>query len=265
MRLIRLCAMSVVAVSCAGCFQMTTQLKVKADGSGTIDHRMIYSTRALAQMRGLASLRGGGKPADNVDPLSEQQARDIVASLGPGVSYVTSTPIESPGAKGREATYAFNDVTTLRVSTQPAAPAGVSIGGQSVGGQSESVTFSIEHVATGNTVLHIHVPEPGFLDTLGSPQAAGQIGLVKQMLGGAHVLLMVEPEGTLVRTSSPFVEGSRVTLLEIDLDEILKDETLVPRLQAATTREEGKAILSKANGLKINFDRDITVEFTPAK
>ena len=257
--------MFTVAVSCTGCFQMTTQLKVKADGSGTIDHRMIYSTRALAQMRGLASLRGGGKPVEIVDPLSEQQARDIVASLGPGVSYVTSTPIESPGSKGREATYAFNDVTTLRVSTQPAAPPGVSLGGQSTASATESVTFTVEHAAGGNTILHIHVPEPGFLDTLSTPQVSGQLGLLKQMLGGAHVLLMVEPEGTLVRTSSPFVEGGRVTLLDIDLDEILQDETLIPRLQAAKTREEGKEILGKAKGLKINWDRDITVEFTPAK
>jgi len=261
MRLLRLASLLAAGVSCGACFQMTTLLKVKDDGSGTIEHRMVYSTRALAQMRGLASLRGGtnGKPID-VDPLSEQQARDIVSSLGPGVSYVTSTPIETPQSKGREATYAFTDVTQLRVSTQPAAPTGIS-----VAGASDSVTFSLEHAANGNSVLHIHVPEPGFLDALGSPQANSQIAMVKAMLGGAHVLLQVEPTGTLVKTSSPFLDGSRVTLLEIDLDEILKDETLVPRLQAAKTREEGKAILSKASGLKINFDRDITVEFTPAK
>src|SRR5437870_13816641 len=100
MRLIRACAILAISVSSAGCFQMTTLLKVKGDGSGTIEHRMMYSTRALAQMRGLASLRGGGKPVDTADPLSEQQARDIVASLGPGVSYVTSTPIDAGDSKG---------------------------------------------------------------------------------------------------------------------------------------------------------------------
>ncbi len=257
MRLLRLASLLAAGLSCGACFQMTTLLKVKDDGSGTIDHRMVYSTRALAQMRGLASL---GRGAANVDPLSEQQARDIVSSLGPGVSYVASTPIETPQSKGREATYAFTDVTQLRVSTQPAAPAGIP-----VGASSDSVTFSLEHAPNGNSILHIHVPEPGFLDALGSPQASSQIGMVKAMLGGAHVLLQVEPAGTLVRTSSPFPDGARVTLLEIDLDEILKDDTLVPRLQAAKTREEGKEILSKASGLKINFDRDITVEFTPAK
>jgi hypothetical protein len=265
MRLVRLLAVLGLGVSAAGCFQMTTLLKVKDDGSGTIDHRMVYSTRALAQMRGLASLRGGGAAPIIVDPLSEQQARDLATSIGPGVAYVASTPIATPESKGREATYAFADVTQLRISTQPAAPGGVTIRAGGISTESESVTFSLEHAANGNAILHIHVPEPGFLDALGSPQASGQIGMVKTMLGGAHVLLQVEPSGTVVRSSSPFVEGSRVTLLEIDLDEVLKDETLVARLQATKSREEAMAILKSAPGLKINFDRDITVEFTPAK
>ena len=56
-----------------------------------------------------------------------------------------------------------------------------------------------------------------------------------------------------------------MTLLEVDLDEVLKDETLLPRLQAAKTPDEAKAIVQSAPGLKINFDRDITIEFTAAK
>ena len=92
-----------------------------------------------------------------------------------------------------------------------------------------------------------------------------QIGMIKTMLAGARMLLVAEPNGTVARTSSPYVDGRRVTLLEVDLDEVLKDETLLPRLQAAKTQDEAKAIVKAAQGLKINLDRDITIEFTPAK
>jgi hypothetical protein len=44
---------------------------------------------------------------------------------------------------------------------------------------------------------------------------------------------------------------------------VLKDQTLLPRLQAAATPEEAKAIIKDAPGLKINLDRAITIEFTP--
>ena len=251
------------ALTSTACFQMTTVLKVKADGSGTIEHRMLYTTAALAQLRQFAAL-GGGR-GQSTDPLSEQQARDLVSSIGPGVSYVSSSAINTPTGKGREATYAFTDVSQLRISTQPAAPAGVSVQAQGFSTESGSVTFSIAHEPSGNAVLHIIVPEPNFLDALGTPSAAGQLGMIKTLLAGAKVLLAVEPGGAVARTSSPWVEGPRVTLLEIDLDRVLGDETLVPRLQASKSDDEAKAILLAATGLKINLDRDITIEFTPAK
>jgi hypothetical protein len=250
----------ICAFTCAGCFQMTTVLKVKGDGSGTIDHRMVYSPRALAQMR---SLHAGGAPP--VDPASEDQARALAAAIGPDVSYVVSTPISTPAGQGRDATYAFSDVAHLRVSTQPAAPPGLPINSPALKGDAESVTFSITQNPNGNAVLHVHVPEPNFLDALGGKGAASQIPMIKTLLGGARVLLAVEPAGTLVRTSSPFVDGGRVTLLEVDLDEVLKDETLIARLKAATTQDEAKAAVRAAAGVKINLDREITVEFTPAK
>jgi hypothetical protein len=255
------------ALTSTACFQMTTVLKVNGDGSGTINHRMVYTKAALAQLKQFAAL-GGGR-GGGADPLSEQQARDMTASIGPGVTYVSSELITTPLGQGRDAIYAFADVSTLRISTQPAAPGGISIKTQGFNTQpsaSESITFTLTHEAGGNAILHIHVPEPNYLDFFGSPNAAGQIGMVKTMLAGARVQLAAEPAGVLVRTSSPFVEGQRVTLLDIDLDTVLADETLLPRIQAvAASPADAKAVLMSAKGLKINLDPEITIEFTPAK
>ena len=260
---IRFVLLVAVGLASSACFQMSTVLKINGDGSGTIDHRMIYSTQALAQLRQFAALGRGRGGA--IDPLSEDQFRNMAASIGPGVTFVKSELITTPAGQGREATFAFTDVSTLQISTQPAAPAGVSINAGGLSTTSESITFSLAREPAGSAVLHIHVPEPNFLDALGSPAAVNQIGMIKTMLAGAKVLLAAEPAGALTRTSSPFVAGGRVTLLEVDLDEVLKDETLLPRLQAAKTQEEAKAIVQEATGLKINLDRDITIEFTPAK
>ncbi len=114
-------------------------------------------------------------------------------------------------------------------------------------------------------MLHIHVPEPDFLGTLSTPAAANQLAAIKMLLGGARVTLMAEPTGTLVHSTSPYVEGSRVTLLDIDLDQILKDEESIAKLQSAKTQEEAQAILEHLAGLKIDLTREITIEFTPAK
>ena len=242
---------------------MTTVMRVGANGSGTLEHRMLFTTAALGQLRQLAMLGGGS--GRNADPVSEGQARSMADTLGSGVSYVTSRPFESPVGRGRDATYAFTDVSRLNLSSQPAIPGGVSIKAQGLSTESAAVTFSITRETGGNAVLHIHVPEPNFLEVLGSPSVAGQLGSLRATLAGARVLLMVEPTGTLVRTSSPYVDGPRVTLLEVNLDDALKDETLLRRLQAAANADEAKAVIKDVPGLKINLDRDITVEFTPAK
>jgi hypothetical protein len=261
MRSARVALLGAVLTSCSACFHMTTVLKVGADGAGTIEHTMVFTPAAIAQLRQFAAFtgRGQGQP---FDPLSEQQARDMATVIGEGVTYVSSKPVVTPIGQGRESTYAFADVHQLKISTQPATPPGVNAPKIGAG---ETVTFSLTHEPSGSSILHIQVPEPNWLGTIGTLNANGQLGMIKTLLAGARVLLAAEPAGPLVKTSSPYVDGQRVTLLEVNLDEILKDETLVPRLSAAKTQEEVMEIMRHANGLKINLDREITVEFAPVK
>ena len=156
MRALRILGLLAAAASSGACFQMTTALKVNADGSGTIEHRMVYTAAGLARLRQFASL-GDGR---GVDPLSEQQAREMTASIGPGVTYVSSELITSPAGTGRATTYAFTDVSTLQISTQPAAPGGLTIRSQGLSTESEKITFSLSRAPGGNAVLQINVPEP---------------------------------------------------------------------------------------------------------
>ena len=60
------------------------------------------------------------------------------------------------------------------------------------------------------------------------------------------------------------MDGNRVTLLEIDFDQLLKDDVLA-RVRATKTAEELKAVVATAPGLKLNLDSPITVEFAPVK
>ena len=46
------------------------------------------------------------------------------------------------------------------------------------------------------------------------------------------------PAGRLVRTNSPYVDGNTVTLFDLDLDALLKNDSAFARLQAAKTKEE---------------------------
>ncbi len=262
-----LLALTAVACACAGCFESTTLLRVNGDGSGTLQQRTIIKKAALAQLRSFSAL-GGGRAT--LDPLSEDQARTLAASLGEGVTLASTSRIATDEGEGRESVYAFPDVTKLHVSEQPPTPGGVSVRTQGLSTDAPDITLGLTHEPNGDAVLHILVPPPAIFsgpDGTGgiNPVVIAQLQAVKGMLAGAHLLLAAEPQGQLVKTSSPYVDGARVTLLEIDLDKLLADDAFLARLQAAKTPDEVRAVVKDAPGLKINLDPDITVQFTPAK
>jgi len=268
MRLVRLALVLAIVAPAAACFQSSTVLKIKGDGSGTIEQRTVVTEAALEQLRAFTIL-GGGRGGD-VDPVSETQARAMAATLGPGVTYVSSSPIKTPTGTGREAVYSFTDISTVRVSEQGQLPAGVSLSAPGLG-SGANITFAMTRQPDGSATLRIAVPRialptaaPGGA-TGGFSPTADQIAMAKQVLAGAHLSVVVEPDGRLVKTSSPYADGDRVTLIDIDVDQATSDLGFLTKLQAAQNVEEMKAAISGVPGLKLNLDPEITIEFTPAK
>jgi hypothetical protein len=91
------------------------------------------------------------------------------------------------------------------------------------------------------------------------------VAMLKQMFGGMRVAIQIQPVGRVVRTNSPYVDGQTVTVFDLDLDELLKNEAQLNRLQNANTADEVTAALKDTRGLKIALDSDISIEFTPAR
>jgi hypothetical protein len=51
--------------------------------------------------------------------------------------------------------------------------------------------------------------------------------------------------------------------MDVDFDQLLKAEGVLERLQAVGSAEEARRILNDVPGIKMNPDREITIEFTP--
>ncbi len=267
MALVRRALAAVAILPLVGCFQSSTVIKVKADGSGTIEQRTLLTDAALDQLRGFAILGGGA--GGSSDPTSEAQARSMAATIGPGVTYVSSTPVKIDKSQGRDTIYAFSDITQLRISEQPPVPGGISLKAQGVNTDSEPITFALTRQPDGNVQLRIMVPPPSVLSLptgaggTRTPPSAEQIDMVKQLLAGARLTVVVEPEGRLVQTSSPFIDGNRVTLIDVDIDKAASDPDLVKKLQSLGTLEESKATINSVTGFKVTLDPEISITFTP--
>ena len=269
MRTVRLFAALAPAVLLSACLQSTALVNVNADGSGTIEHQTIMTAEAIAQMRQLTGLFGNGS-AKPIDPFSEADARDVASKMGEGVSLISSTPIKTAAGEGRANVYGFRDIRQIKFNQSPATPGNTTVraGGVGVGGTDlGTVTFDLSRTETGNTVLTLHSPD-GLTDAFtgrngkpDSPTAADQLAMVRQMLAGIRIALKVQPAGRLVRTNSPYVEGNTVTLFDLDMDALLRNDSAFTRFQGVKTKAEMAEVLKDVPAFKITLERDVTIEF----
>jgi hypothetical protein len=272
-----------------GCFSADTLIRLNLDGSGTVVQKMMVSTEMLAQMQamvsgfatsagGTAGTSGSTKPPDL---FAETQVRSQAAKMGQGVSFVFSRKIKVGKMEGVEAVYAFKDINQLRVSEKPDNPA--LQGTQSKNGeQGKATTFRFQKLADSHAVLTIVAPvskprstteadshqEPVLESGAESgsrrtPPSLEQMEQAKRLLEGMRFSLAVEVQGQVVQTNSPYVEGSKVTLLEMDFSQLLKNEDLSKQASFfnGQSLEDAKALLRQVKGFKVNLEPEVQIEF----
>ena len=271
MRLIRLASALGAAMVLTGCISATTLINLKADGSGTIEQTTAMSAQTMAMLSSFGS-KSDTEPgaAATPDIFSEKEAREAATKLGTGVRYVSSETIKTADMEGRKTIYAFDDIRTLKVSQKPSAPGGDSSGGMTMGGDApEDMAFGFTKLPNGHSQVTVRFPEMKFDDKSddgnakksedAAPPAA--VEMMKQMFKGLRIDIAMRVDGKVVKTNSEFVEGPKVTLLSIDFEKLLANDALLKKMQQPKSVEEAKKVLKDVPGMKINLDREITVEF----
>lgn len=272
MRLRALAFLPLLALPTAGCIQFETLVKVKGDGTGTVVQTMTMSAETMEMMK---SMKGDGAKVDAGKPMALEakdieQAKAEAAKMGEGVTFVKAEPIDTPQAKGMRAIYSFRDVTKLKVSQKPSSPGGPAPGGPGGPDVDDSMKFGFAKAANGNSVLTIAMPDlkakPGSAKTpAAAPEAPPEaMAMMKQMFKGLRIAIAVEPEGKVVSTNSPYLEGSRVTLMEMSFDALLTDEAKLKQFSAAMdggSIADAKRLMKGLKGMKISLDPEVKIEF----
>ncbi len=266
-----------LAPALAGCLTSESVIRLRADGSGTVESVVLVNEDA---MRGMGSLFGApdgdGDKAGSTSGFSfdPDSLRADVEKLGRGVRFVSSEPVTRGALKGARMVYAFDDVNALRIDPDPS---GLSQGGA---GGNAPIALRMTRQANGNAVLTITFddtppssssPQPestpgGQADGFGldlQDMPPGMEAMIAEMFNGFRVAIDIEVDGAIVRTSSPFVAGSRVTVLEMDLGALLKDKTGMTRLTSippSATPGAMAAAFKGVTGVKFN-ESPLTIEF----
>jgi hypothetical protein len=90
------------------------------------------------------------------------------------------------------------------------------------------------------------------------------MAMVKTMFQGFKIGVDLQVEGKIVKTNADYVNGSRITLLEVELAGLFEDEAKLKALQSkfgpGTKLSEIRPYLKDVKGVKIN-DPNLTIEF----
>jgi hypothetical protein len=87
--------------------------------------------------------------------------------------------------------------------------------------------------------------------------------MARMMLGDLRISMAVECAGTIVETNASFRKGSTVTLVELDFDQLLSDESFLRDVRSYDTisKEEAKKLMQRHPGLKIELNDEVRVRF----
>jgi hypothetical protein len=262
----------VLLLAMTGCISSTTVIRVKADGSGTIVDSTAMSSETVAMMRGMISGIArdlGNQPeAKSNDPFSEEQARQKAAKLGQGVVFLSSEKIKTSEMEGIKATYTFSDITKVKISEKPATPEmGVSDATATTSDPEIQFRFAKQGA---NSVLTIVVPQKDIAsaasksreitETQGEPPAE-QIAMFTKLLKGLRITRELEVDGTVVNSNATYTSGSRITLVDVEFDELVAGGFKVSELSKITSLEDARKALQTTKGIKLELSPEVRIEF----
>lgn len=234
----------------AGCMQGQRVIKVNADGSGTI----VDTVKLGEQARGMmASMEQMDKtPAAEKKTKKDAKLKEQAAAMGEGVTFVS---LENTKDGAEQITYSFKDVSKIKIDTTPSPSDSKS------SSQDDPLTFRFAR-SGGSSQLTVVFPKPKAEEApkeVPKPEELTQaVAMMKGMMAGLKMTTSLEVNGKVVKTNSPYATGSRITLLEMDFDQL--DEAGLKTLAASGKDMPSPAALKGVKGLKVS-EGEVTVEF----
>ena len=266
MALLRHGVLLLLSIVVSGCINSATLVKVAPDGSGTIEQTMLVN---LAALKGLMAGMGGTMKEGAGGVLNEAEFKRTAERMG--VRPLSLTPFKQGNFEGAKAVFGFDDITKIRVDQDPQM-SGSSGRGVTASSKSES-PFKFTFARQGGTsVLTISVDEKVTAAATEKAQEApslqqidpAMMQMVKTMFEGFKVTIDLEVGGKIVKTNADYVDGSRVTLLELEAAGIFQDEAKLKALQSkirpGASLSELRPYLKEIQGVKVNHPT-VTIEY----
>ena len=283
----------------SGCIQDDIVIHIKKDGSGTIEETSLLSNSMIDIMESLANgMTGSGgqksdqdsKGAAKGDPKKEEKKiREVITAklvkdaenraetFGAKVKFISATPLKTDTGSGYTAIYAFQDINLVKVNQNPSDKVDMERAEKSdLSAKEESLLFKF----TKGSPSRLVVTFPAQKDRAGDKSSAADSSkagddiskkesdtrsteVTKKLFQDMKLKVSLQFEGTIVNTNATFRDGSTITLMDMDFGMLMNNATLFKQLSALKPQsiEETKALFKNVEGLKVETNNPVTVEF----
>ncbi|MDQ7825401.1 MAG: hypothetical protein RDV48_21550 [Candidatus Eremiobacteraeota bacterium] len=276
------------AAALGGCMDIGTVVKVKPDGSGTIEEKAMFSKDAVDMItsmeknmkesvdKSLKAAKDKAPPSDGPEGTAgeikkalslydEGKLKAKAEDFGKGVTYLGSRKLLLEGGEGFEVQYGFPDVNALIIAHR-------SVDDLGGGGSGEALrTYAMTFQKGAPSKLIIKVPELSMgrklfprsdaPETVSLEKQREAFGVFKTLFKGMKLFLAVQAEGTIVETNASFSEGNRVVLIDIDVDKMdFSDEQLEKMNEKKDESYSGlMAALGNTAGFRIEAKNEVWI------
>ena len=246
-----------------GCLQVEKIVKLKPDGSGTVEDKVILTKAAFANFQKMAASFGGEKAGGGKAPdvFDEAKLKEAAGRMGEGVTFVSAQKISTEQGDGFIATYAFTDINKLTIDQNPE---GLPLRGVKTSSDGkEPIVF---HFTKGTPAeLSLTMPPQQFKPKNERPAGLEDMTMqvAERTFKDMHLSMAIEVEGTIKETNAEYRDGSRITLMDMDFNKVLADPEKFKALARANPQslQESKALLKGLDGVKIETASEVKIKF----
>jgi hypothetical protein len=252
----------------AGCLQVETNVVVKKDGSGTITEKVLMSKTFVSMMREFAQSFQDSTSTEEFNLFSEDEIKGNAKSYGENIKYVSHKFINDENWEGYNAVFSFDDVAKIKLSPDPDNKVEIGMAEES---PEEEDYYFFSFVKGDTPELIIDRPEIEL-----NPESENEIETGEedqnvedggdeylQLMEGMKINISVEVEGKIVNTNASYVEDSKITLMHMDLGEMMKNKDEFKKFKNKEPKniDEMKEFLEKFPGMKLEIQKPVTIKF----
>jgi hypothetical protein len=271
--------------------QVDTLIKVKPDGSGTIEETFMMSKEVVQLMKEMAEqiMEGLAEPEtgppskqpkqkqakQSFDLFDEAKLKQEADARGEGITYVSGKKISTDTFEGYKAIYAFADINQLKLNQNPSNSVPSGPGGSGSENKQEYVTFRFTKGRPATLIVRLSDEKPDENDDAAKSAEAPKLSpadnqrsemmlaQMKKMFKDMKIAMAIEVQGAVVQTNATHREGSRITMMELDFGKLLQmPEKLVQFSQIQPeTLEDAKKFMKDLPGIKAEMNREVTIKF----